>query len=65
MKKFGLKFQSIQDRPFFTYLFSVYKMVDIMDVYNSSDIAIVTVIKHPEMLKFFPDHLKTKAICNV
>ena len=63
IKKFGLKFHSIQDRPFFTNLFSVYKTVDIMDVYNSSNIAIVTVIKHPEMLKFFPDHLKTKAMC--
>ena len=38
-------------------------MVDIMDIYNSLNISIVTVMKTPEMLKFVPDHLKTKAMC--
>ena len=37
-------------------------MVDIMDVYKSLNISIGTVIKNPEMLKFVPDHLKTKKI---
>ena len=35
-------------------------MVDIMDVYKSLNISIVTVIKNPAMLKFVLDHLKTK-----
>ena len=35
-------------------------MVDIMDVYKSLNISIVTVMKNPKMLKFVPDHLKTK-----
>ena len=34
-----------------------------MDIYNSLNISIVTVMKTPEMLKFVPDHLKTKAMC--
>ena len=35
-------------------------MVDIIDIYKSLDISIVTVMKNPEMLQFVPDHLKTK-----
>ena len=35
-------------------------MVDIIDIYKSLDINIVTVMKNPEMLQFVPDHLKTK-----
>ena len=35
-------------------------MVDIMDVYKSLNISTVTITKNPEMLKFVPDHLKTK-----
>ena len=38
-------------------------MVDIVDVYKSLNIGIVTVIKNPEMLKCVPDHLKTKKMC--
>ena len=34
-----------------------------MDIYNSLNISIVTVMKTPEMLKFVPDHLKTKVMC--
>ena len=37
------------------FLFSIYKMVDIMD-----NISIGTVMKNPEMLTFVSDHLKTK-----
>ena len=35
-------------------------MVDIM---KSLNISIGTVMKNPEMLKFVPDHLKTKRMC--
>ena len=31
-----------------------------MDIYKSLNITIGTVMKNPEMLKFVPDHLKTK-----
>ena len=35
-------------------------MVEIIDIYKSLNISIVTVMKNPEMLQFVPDHLKTK-----
>ena len=38
-------------------------MVD-MDIYKSLKISIGTVMKNPEMLKFVPDPLKTKKMCN-
>ena len=44
---------------FFNFLFSIYKMVDIMDAHKSLNISVGTVMKNPEMLKFAPDHLKT------
>ena len=34
-----------------------------MDIYKSVKISIGTVMKNPEMLKFVPDHLKTKKMC--
>ena len=34
-----------------------------MDIYKSLNISIGTAMKHPEMLTFVPDHLKTKKIC--
>ena len=34
-----------------------------MDIYKSLSNSIGTVMKNPEMLKFVPDHLKTKRIC--
>ena len=45
---------------FFTFLFGIYKMVDIMDIYKYLNISIGTVIKNPQMLKFIPDYLQTK-----
>ena len=39
-------------------------MAHSMDVYKSLNINIGTVMKNPEMLKFVPDHLKTKQMCN-
>ena len=38
-------------------------MVDIMDIYKSLHISIEIVMKNPEMLRFVPDHLKTKNMC--
>ena len=38
-------------------------MVDSMDMYKSLNISIGTVIRNLEMLKFVPDHLKTKKKC--
>ena len=38
-------------------------MVDIMDIYKPLNINIGTVMKNVEMLKFAPDHLKTKKVC--
>ena len=35
-------------------------MVDSIDIFKSLNINIGTVIKNPEILKFVPDHLKTK-----
>ena len=55
-----MSFQSFQDSLFFTFLFSIYKVVDIMYIYKSLDIIIETVMKNTKMLKFAPDHHKTK-----
>ena len=35
-------------------------MVDIMDVYKSLNVSIGAVMKNPEIVKFIPDHPKTK-----
>ena len=35
-------------------------MVDSMDIYKSLNISIGTVMENTKMLKFVPDHLKTK-----
>ena len=45
-------------------MFSIYKIVESIDIYKSLNVNIVTVMKNPEMLKFVPDHLKTKKMCN-
>ena len=45
---------------FCTFLFTIYKIVDIIDVCRSLNISIGTVMKNPEMLNFVPDHLKDK-----
>ena len=44
---------------FLLFMFSIYKMVDIMNVYKSLNISIGK-MKNPEMLKFLPDRHKTK-----
>ena len=38
-------------------------MVVSMDIYKSLIINIGTIMKNPEILKFVPDHLKTKKMC--
>ena len=38
-------------------------MVNIIDINKSLNISIRAVIKNQEMLKFVPDHLKTKDMC--
>ena len=58
-KKYCLNFQCIQE-SFLLFLFSIYKMVDIIDICKSLKISIGTVMKNPGILKFVPDHLKTK-----
>ena len=35
-----------------------------MNTHKSLNISIGTVMKNPEMLKFVPDHLKTKKMCD-
>ena len=45
------------------FLFNIYKIVDSMDICKSLNISIGIVMKNPEMLKFVPDHLKTKKMC--
>ena len=47
-------------------MFSIYKIVDneySTENYKSSKSSIGTVMKNPEMLKFVPDHLKSKKVC--
>ena len=39
-------------------------MVDIVNIYKSLNVSIGTISKNPEMLKFVPDHLKLKKVCN-
>ena len=34
-----------------------------MDVYKSLNISIGVVMRNPEIIKFVPDHLKTKKMC--
>ena len=34
-----------------------------MDIYKSLNISIGTAMKNPEILKFVPDHFKTKKMC--
>ena len=38
-------------------------MDDIMNIYKSLNVKIGTVMKNPEMFKFFPDRLETKKMC--
>ena len=48
-KKYCLNFYSIQESFFLLFLFSIYKMVDSTDIYNSLNISIGTVMENPEI----------------
>ena len=60
-----LNFQCIRDSLILLFLFSIYKIVNIMDVYKSLNISTRIIRKNPKMLKFAPDHLKTKKCENM
>ena len=45
---------------FLLFCFSIYKMVESMDIFKSLNINIGTVMKNPKMVKSVPNHLKTK-----
>ena len=62
-KNIVLNFQYFQDNLFSLFLFSIYKLVDSMDIYKPLNINIGTVMKNPGMLTFVLDHLKTKKLC--
>ena len=49
---------------FLLFLFSVYKIFDSIGTYKSLCINVGTVMKNPEILRFVPDHFKTKQMCN-
>ena len=71
-KKLCLKFQPIQDRFILfvclfvflvlQFLFSIYEIVDSMDIYKSLNINVSAVMKNPKIPKFIPKHLKIKKI---
>ena len=68
LKIFGVYKNIVSNLSFFKaifllFLFNIYKMVYIMKVYKSLNISIVTVMKNSEMVKFVPNHLKTKKLC--
>ena len=50
---------------FLLFLFTIYKMVNITDIYMSLNISVGTVMKNPNMLKLIPDHLKTKKYVSI
>ena len=62
-KNIVLNFSLLKAAFFLLFCFSIYKMVDSMDIYTSLNINIGAVMKNPEMLKFVPDHIKTKKMC--
>ena len=50
---------------FLLFLFTIYKVVNITDIYMSLNISVGTVMKNPNMLKLIPDHLKTKKYVSI
>ena len=51
-------------RIFLTFVFSICKIVDIIVIYQPLNISIRTVMKNPEMLKPFSDHLSILKLKN-
>ena len=69
-KKYCLKFSLLKAGffYFFFFFFALDKMVDSeysMGIYKSVKISIGAVMRSPEILKFVPDHLKTKKCVNM
>ena len=59
-----LSYVSVYSRQFFyLFCFTIYKMVDSMDIFNSLNISIGIVTGNPEMWKFVPDYFKLKKMC--
>ena len=59
-KKYCLKI-SVYSRQFvLLFLFSIHKIVYLIDIYKSLNFSIGTDMKNPVILKFVPDLLKTK-----
>ena len=61
-KQHCLKFLSIQS-SFFTFLFSIYKIVDVLKILKYLNISIGTVMKTSEMLQNIHENFKTEKIC--
>ena len=60
IKSIVLNFSLFKTSFFYFFCSAYYGMVGIMDIYKSLNINIAVIIKRPEMLKFVPDHYKTK-----
>ena len=63
-KKYFLRISVYSKQSFLLFLFSTYNVIDIIDICKSLNISIGTVMNNPKMLKFVPDPLKTKKMCN-
>ena len=66
--KYCLKFSLLKSGFFYFFFFALDKMVDSeysMDIYKSVKVSIGAVMRSPEILKFVPDHLKTKKCVNM
>ena len=59
-KKYCHECQSVLLFFFYFFLFRMYKRVNSICIHKPINANIGTEIKNPEMLKFVPDHLKTK-----
>ena len=51
---------SVYSKQFLYFLFRIYGMIDIMDIYKSLNVNTETAMKNPEMLNLVLDDLKTK-----
>ena len=60
IKKNMSKFSVYSKHFSYVLCFAIDKMVDSMDIYESLNVNMGTVMRNPEMLKFVPDNLQTK-----
>ena len=57
---------SQSNQSFSVFCFSIYEIFDSqysVDIYKFAKLEIETTMKNPEMLKFVPDHFKTRKMC--